>query len=118
MNIKLSRVNLSLEKNQALPMRDAHRVKVTCQEGNLWITQDCDQRDIILEPGQSFTLNCSSPALVSAMMPSVLVLEEPAPVAQRALWLGLTSAISAWARRRPQSVPRLAQHPAMELHCY
>lgn len=120
MNIKLSRVNLRLEKNQVLPIREAYQVKVICQKGALWITQDYDQRDIILERGQCFTMNHKSPALVSAIVPSVLVLEEPppGPVAQGGLWLGLTSAIGAWAGRRPHSVPRLAQHPAMDLHGY
>lgn len=118
MNIKLKRVNLRLEKNQVLPIREAHRVKVICQKGTLWITQDDDRRDIILERGQSFTMNRKSPALVSAMVPSLLVLEEPTAASQRG-WLGLTSTISGWARRLlPQSVPRLAQHPAMDLHCY
>jgi Protein of unknown function (DUF2917) len=118
MNIKLNRVNLRLEVNQILPIREAYQVKVICEEGNLWITQDHDQRDVILEPGQSFTMNRKSPALVSAMVPSVLVLEEPAPAAQRGFWLGLVSMLSGWARRASQSVPRLAQHPAMDLRCY
>jgi len=118
MNIKLNRVNLRLEKNQVLPIREAYRVKVICQKGTLWITQDSDQRDIILERGQAFTMNRKSPALVSAMVPSVLVLEEPALLHQRGLLSGLASLLGRWNRPVHRSVPKGFQHPAIELRCY
>jgi len=118
MNIKFSHVNLHLGRNQVVPLRDAYRVKVTCLEGSLWITQDHDQRDIILEPGESFTVYGKSPALVSAMVPSVLVVEEPAQLPQRGFLSGLTSLLGRWngpARRRE---PKAFHHPAIELRCY
>jgi hypothetical protein len=118
MNIKLNRVNLRLEKNQVLPIREAHQVKVICQKGTLWITQDYDQRDIILEQGQSFTMNRKSPALVSAMVSSVLVLEEPAPFRQRGLLSHMLSLLGRWNEPIHQTVRKSYRHPAIELRGY
>jgi hypothetical protein len=118
MNIKLNRVNLRLEKNQVLPIREAYQVKVICQKGTLWITQDYDQRDIILERGQSFTMNRKSPALVSAMVPSVVVLEEPALLRQHGLLSGLASLLGRWNEPIHQSVRKSYQHPAIQLRAY
>ena len=41
-----------------------HRVE--CLSGSLWITQDGDPRDIVLGPGQGFSFDRSSEALLSA----------------------------------------------------
>jgi len=62
----------------ALPARTMHRIEdgkgstVTCAKGVAWITQANDRRDIILSPGQSFTLDKQGLAVVFALKDAVL----------------------------------------------
>jgi hypothetical protein len=39
---------------------------VECLSGSLWITQDGDQRDIVLGPGEAFAFDRRTDALLSA----------------------------------------------------
>jgi len=45
-------------------LRDA---RLTCLRGSAWITVDGEQRDIVLEPGESFVVDSSRPVLVQAL---------------------------------------------------
>ena len=48
--------------------------------GSVWITQDRDRRDVVLSPGQGFTLDRPGMAVVSALADaSFVVHESPAP---------------------------------------
>ena len=51
---------------------DVAGVRVTCTRGTVWITIDDDQRDIILEPGETFIGSAHRRALVSAFGASEL----------------------------------------------
>ena len=54
---------------------------VECLSGSLWITQDGDQRDIVLGPGEAFAFDRHTDALLSAFDDSrYLVLDASAPV--------------------------------------
>jgi len=57
----------------------AHRVE--CVSGTLWITQDGDQRDIVLAPGESFAFDRPGDALISALDDSRFLLLEACPPA-------------------------------------
>ena len=48
--------------------------RVECLSGVLWITQDGDLRDVILETGDAFTFDRSGAALLSALADSSYVL--------------------------------------------
>ena len=51
-----------------------HRIE--CLGGTLWITQDGDRRDIVLQAGDSFTFDRPGDALISALDDSRFLLME------------------------------------------
>lgn len=57
----------SLRKNQHLHLQDACGWTVHAVAGTLWITQDGDVRDVVLEAGQSFVLDRNTTALLSPL---------------------------------------------------
>ena len=66
------RMSVQLEHHAMFTLDDAADVKFDCRKGTLWITLDGDGRDIVLEPGESFTSAEHRRALVYAMRPSCL----------------------------------------------
>ena len=56
-----------------------HRVE--CLSGSLWITQDGDQRDVVLAAGESFAFDRPGDALISALDDSRFLLLEACPPA-------------------------------------
>ena len=118
MNINLNRVNVELARDQILPVFDAQGVKVTCVSGSLWITQDHDRRDVILRPGDSFVMDREGEALVSAILPSVLVVEEPASIRARGLWPAVVAKLARLMAGMGKSLDRKPRHPAIRLHAY
>ena len=70
MNIRLNTSPVCLARNQAVTLTDAKGSQVRCLRGGLWITQDRDQRDIVLAPGESFTIDRGGPAIVWALADS------------------------------------------------
>ena len=58
---------VDLAYHKLLELDDAEGELIEAIEGILWITQDADPRDVILEPGQSFTVDRPGLTLVSAL---------------------------------------------------
>jgi hypothetical protein len=58
---------------------------VVCISGSLWITQDEDTRDVVLEAGQRFTTPGSAATLLYALVPARVTIEHdgPQPAAAR-----------------------------------
>lgn len=56
---------------------------ITCRAGTVWITQDSDPRDVILESGQSFTLDALRRTIVYGLDASTLSIDAPMEVAQQ-----------------------------------
>ena len=101
MNIRLNTSPVCLAKSQAVTLTDAKGSLIRCLSGGLWITQDHDPRDIVLEPGESFTIDRAGPAIVWALAPSsveVRAAEQPRPLAAIA---------RRWAAHRGNAVSRL-----------
>ena len=67
----------------ALRKREIHRVhghpgqRIEALSGSLWITIDNDIRDIIVRPGEGFSIDRSGDALISALDDARFVLLEP-----------------------------------------
>jgi len=61
-----------LGSRQTLPVYSAEGKEIVCISGELWITQEGDTRDIILGPGQTFTVDRPGLTLVHATRDSVL----------------------------------------------
>jgi hypothetical protein len=70
MNIRLNSPPVCLAKSQAVTLTDAVGSEIKCLGGALWITQDQDPRDIVLQAGESFTLDRGGPAIVWALAAS------------------------------------------------
>ena len=65
-----------LKARELLPIRNGIGVEVKSLRGDLWITQDSDPEDRIVEAGQSFVIDRPGVTLVTALLgPAVLVLQ-------------------------------------------
>lgn len=53
--------------------------RVECLSGVLWVTQDGDRRDIILEAGDAFDFDRAEGVLISALQDSSYLLLDAAP---------------------------------------
>ncbi len=62
-----SRIPVVLAEGGVLELHDATGQLVNCLEGDLWLTQQHDRRDIVLHAGQSFVLDRRGLALVNAL---------------------------------------------------
>lgn len=67
MNIALHGSTVSLESNRVMTLRDASGSTVRCLDGALWITERRSALDVILGPGESFTLTRDGLTVVTAL---------------------------------------------------
>ena len=67
----------ALPQRSTLALHDRLGERIDCLGGRLWITQDGDQRDVVLEPGESFELDRPGLALVSALSDARLAVRRP-----------------------------------------
>ena len=79
MNLDLNPLSLPLAKGRLLRIEPGRGQRVECLSGCLWITQDHDTRDIVLNPGEGFTLDRPVAALLSALTDSRLMVLEHTP---------------------------------------
>jgi hypothetical protein len=66
---------LCLRRNQNLALRDGQGWRVRTLSGVVWITQDQDSRDIVLQPGEMFTLDRNGISLLTAFENAEIWLE-------------------------------------------
>ena len=76
MKIELGTSTLALPRDGLIALRNAEGTCVTSLKGALWITQDDEQGDVILEGGQTFTVDRPGLTLVMALTPASLRLVE------------------------------------------
>ena len=72
---------LPLARGGQLRIVDGRGLLIHVWRGSLWITQERDLRDIVLEAGDSFRLDRNGVALVKAWDDTVLALASPHKVA-------------------------------------
>jgi len=72
---------LPLARGGQLRIVDGRGLLIHVWRGSLWITQERDRRDIVLEAGDSFRLDRNGVALVKAWDDTVLSLASPHEVA-------------------------------------
>lgn len=58
---------------------------IACDSGELWITLDGDQRDIVLRPGSTWRVDDDGPVVISALHDSTLHLRHRQPFGPRAM---------------------------------
>jgi DUF2917 family protein len=76
MDLKVSRAGLLLEPHQIFGLRDAVGARLQVRRGKVWITQDRDRRDLMVEEGGGFTLDRPGLALVHALEPAEVTVAE------------------------------------------
>ena len=79
MQADLNPAVIPLKKSALLRIHRDDGRRIECLGGALWVTQDHDRRDIVLEPGQGFTLDRATDALVGAFADAQLLLLEATP---------------------------------------
>jgi hypothetical protein len=111
MNIKFEHGWMHLDKDRSLRLIEARGTRVMVRSGSLWITQDRDRRDYVLEAGETFRLDRAGDAIVFALASSDIELIEPPPEASVAatavrMLAGAADAAGKWIARRfrPQSI--------------
>lgn len=78
MELSLNNTNrIILERGQTLRIRDGKGARLICSRGMLWITQDGDQRDILVGAGASFLIERSGVTVVNGIESSRLIVEAP-----------------------------------------
>jgi len=68
---------LPLARNEQLRIVDGRDLLIHVWRGSVWITQERDQRDVVLEAGQSFRLDRNGTAFVKCWDDAVLALISP-----------------------------------------
>jgi Protein of unknown function (DUF2917) len=84
MNLVSNPAATRLAHRSILDLRDRKGDRVECLDGSVWITQDGDPRDVVLDAGESFTLDRPGTALVYALADARVVVQRPAGPALRA----------------------------------
>jgi hypothetical protein len=77
MDIRIDDSCFDLRAHQLVRFDDATGVAIVCLRGELWLTQDGDLDDVILGPGERFTLDRPGLALVEALKASSLRVAMP-----------------------------------------
>ena len=78
MNPRPSSIPRHLRAREVLDVRNGQGLAVRCLAGALWITQDGDTDDVVLEAGECFVLDRRGLALVSAPVGAATVVVEKA----------------------------------------
>ena len=117
MKICLEDTSVELATNEMLTITGGLGMKVTCVLGSIWITQNNDQRDVVLAAGETFVINRDGIALLSAMASSMVAMQPAVP--SRPAWLAkLAYGIGKLSGRMVARLAAPTRHPAVELHCY
>lgn len=74
----LDAVTIKLETPQLLKIQNGMDWHIVCHSGKIWLTQENDSEDVILKPGQSFTLNRAGVTLLEAITTTELEIRKPA----------------------------------------
>jgi hypothetical protein len=71
----------AMQRHQWIALHGQAGHRVECVSGTLWITQDNDRRDIVLQPGDAFVLDRPGMAMISAISDATLIVLLPLPAA-------------------------------------
>ena len=78
MNLVSKTAATPLAHRRILNLSNRNGDRVECLDGSVWITQDGDPRDVVLEAGEGFTLDRPGTALVYALADARVAVQRPA----------------------------------------
>ena len=64
-----SKTSIPLAKGGSILFAKGSRVEIVCESGSLWLTEDNNIRDVVLEAGERFTFDGSGTVLAHALRP-------------------------------------------------
>lgn len=67
MNLKTDKLQAALQKGQTACLRDALGIEIRVTEGSLWLTQERDVQDHVIETGGVFRIDRPGVALLTAL---------------------------------------------------
>jgi hypothetical protein len=70
-----NKVIIELEPHSVLPLREARGARLSCLEGALWITEQGNRNDFVVEQGQVHELSGDGEAVVQAMGAARIAME-------------------------------------------
>jgi hypothetical protein len=77
MKLLVGESKLALERDQMVTLRGGNGVRIACVTGALWVTQEQDRTDVILEAGQSLVVDHSGLTVIMALGAATLRVCEP-----------------------------------------
>lgn len=86
MKTKQAREMISVAKGSLLSLGQGNSVEIGCESGAVWITQDNDPRDVVLNAGESFVSDRPGIVLVYALQPTVLTANSLVERTQGSFW--------------------------------
>lgn len=74
---------IHVQRGGLIRLGDAEGTTVRCLSGAVWVTLERDDRDILLEPGQEFSIDRAGLSLVCAIAgPAEVSIRDPRPAAE------------------------------------
>lgn len=86
MKTQQSRELIPVAKGSLLSLGQGNQVEIGCESGVIWITQDNDPRDVVLNAGESFVSDRPGTVLVYALQPAVLTANSLVERTQGSFW--------------------------------
>ena len=77
--MKASIRSLSLTRGAMHRIVNGRGWQIQVAEGELWLTQDHDERDYLVRAGESFTVDRDGTTIACAVRPAVITLSAPRP---------------------------------------
>jgi hypothetical protein len=77
MDIRLDHTAVKLTERNTISVVDGKGARVAVIDGRVWITQEDDSRDILLRPGQTFTLDRDGTTIIEALADAEVALDAP-----------------------------------------
>jgi hypothetical protein len=86
MRICTDAIRLAFAAGQTVSLYDAIGTRITCLSGALWITQENEGRDIVLNPGKEVTLDRKGKTVIYAVNQSLGISFESREAAPDTPW--------------------------------
>ena len=77
MDIRLDHTAVRLGRTDTISIVDGIGARVAALDGSVWITQERDRRDIVLERGQVFVVDRAGTTIIEALTDAEVAIDAP-----------------------------------------